>query len=569
MNDMGRVLLCAAIIVIFVTAGLASVTSSEHLLLLDDLNAPDVQRPVRGVDNFNLSALSSPLGDNAARSTGEVTAVNGSSYPVHNLNTSANFSSIQEAIDAPNTTAGHIIEVDLGTYSENVRVNKSVTIRSSSGDPITTVVQAANANDHVFNLTADNVTISGFTIMNALSAGRAGIFLASAYNLVENNIVTGNYNGIIALNATTVGVPATHALNTHSATAFEGYSEAYARAAVEDGARTTRPELPKLLPLGPSRRSSSSGYGDPLAVDMFYGAGYSASAASHGNTICANVVSLTEYIGIALCGSSENIVQDNWLDANGDTGIYLESGNRNLVRNNTLTSNYWGIYLYLGDNNTLSGNTLDSNIIEGISLGDAANTRISNNTVNHQHWYGGISLWGTSSNATITNNNVSSNRGSGIILWHDTDNNTIANNDARYNGYSGIEVQGNSTKNTIKNNIASANNGAGISLWDVANNNCLNNNVLYNNGYSGIELEDFTNNNTITNNTASYNTFRGIALFFSSSDNTISQNELSFNLFGLIIKGINGSACNNTITNNTITHNQFQGIWLFNRPVAK
>jgi len=185
--------------------------------------------------------------------------------------------------------------------------------------------------------------------------------------------------------------------------------------------------------------------------------------------------------------------------------------------------------------------------------------------VKYQHWYGGISLWGTSSNTTITDNIVSSNLGSGIILWDANNNNTIAHNDAQYNYYSGIDVMGTSSRNTIEDNIAIANYGSGISLWDRANNNYLNNNILSNNSYNGIDLYNFTNNNTITNNTASYNIFSaGIVLFDSSSDNTASQNKLLCNRFGLSIDGTDGNACNNMITNNTIINNQFDGIWLYN-----
>ena len=45
---------------------------------------------------------------------------------VHNLNTSDDFATIQAAIDALNTSNGHTIMVDLGTYNENVKVYNTI-----------------------------------------------------------------------------------------------------------------------------------------------------------------------------------------------------------------------------------------------------------------------------------------------------------------------------------------------------------------------------------------------------------------------------------------------------------
>jgi parallel beta-helix repeat protein len=105
------------------------------------------------------------------------------------------FNKIQDAITA--VASGGTVNVAAGTYNENIDVNKQVTIIGAGAAD--TIVTANNSMDHVFEVTADGVNISGFTVkgVDRYANYKAGIYLNNVKNCsISNNNATENSYGI-------------------------------------------------------------------------------------------------------------------------------------------------------------------------------------------------------------------------------------------------------------------------------------------------------------------------------------------------------------------------------------
>lgn len=103
-----------------------------------------------------------------------------------------NHSSIQRALlIAP---IDSIVFVYNGTYYENLIIEKSIQL---IGEDKNTTIIDGNESSFVVTLTADHITISGFTITNSQKKFPfAGIYVTSDFNTVSDTILTDNYYGM-------------------------------------------------------------------------------------------------------------------------------------------------------------------------------------------------------------------------------------------------------------------------------------------------------------------------------------------------------------------------------------
>ena len=438
------------------------------------------------------------------------------------------YQTIQNAIDNSNTLDGDVINVypnGTGVYTENVIVNKNLTIKANSSG---TVVNGS------FTVTSagSGSTIQGFTINKA--PVQTPIFSENFDSVAAPTLPSGwavqKTGGSEGNWATNVGTkhPSGQLAHSGSNLAYFNSWDAY----TGNSARLYRTSGLDLSGLSSAQVSfwmyhDTSWYSSydyvQLQISTNGGANwYSVSPAiyrydgssgwkEHNIDISAYTGSGMNDVRIGIFGYSGYGNDCNIDDitvksgtAPVTNGIYLNSASGCTINGNTVNGfdNGNGIYLNSANGNTITGNII-TNCINGINLYGSNNSLISGNNVSNNSNIG-IFIQETSTGNNIINN-IANNNGHGIYLNRFCDNNNIEGNTVTNSVLDGITM-GASTGNTIKNNIISYNGRYGF--WSNYYGNTIIGNNIFNN-LNGIGLNNYVSNgmaetihfNRIFNNT--------------------------------------------------------------------
>jgi parallel beta-helix repeat protein len=250
------------------------------------------------------------------------------------------FPTIQDAINAAQN--GSTILVESGIYHEHLTLNKSLTLLGA--DKEDTIVDGSDA-DTVINVTASDIILDGFTIMNS-STESAGILLYhSTDSVVTDNVVT---------------------LNGRAGIELDGSSNN----TVSDNVVS-------------STGSSTGGGG------LAWGVGIELSLSAN-NTICNNVMTDSIEAGLSLDSSYNNSIFGNTIEYN-TPGVELYFSSNNTFFGNNLISNSWQVTLIpIPDSNTWAKNGRGNYWDDYVGLDDGSNGRVAGDGIGDTNlpWHG-------------------------------------------------------------------------------------------------------------------------------------------------------------------------------------
>ena len=376
-----------------------------------------------------------------------------------------NYQTIQEAINSAKPP-GYLIRVAPGTYYEHIIVNKTVSLVGENREA--TIIDGNRTTQTLVKITADDVTLTNFTIQRAGEMGFAsqaealyllgsrvsvtsniirdsnkGIFIRplSNSNQIIDNVITGNfffgidcgssnnriignsvvgntpYDGII-MSSWLKGPLGEYWPSGGNVLRGNNLTQNGANFGIEYGGWVSGGELypPPVSAFVQDIDTSNLVDGKPIyyilnssntIIDNVSNIGYLGLINSKNVTIRNLTLTTSNYQGMLLANVTDSTVETVYTSARRNQ-IALIWSNNNVITNSTFVNAWSGIHLVRSDNNTIYQNDVayGSAYGRGIRLDKSIGNAIVENSIRFSR-YGISFLWGSVQNVIFHNNFIS------------------------------------------------------------------------------------------------------------------------------------------------------------------
>ena len=258
---------------------------------------------------------------------------------IRNLNKNENYETIQQAINA--ASVGDVIYVGNGLYTEHVVVNKTLSLIGENR--FNTVIDGGDSGN-VLLITADNVTVTGFTLQNSgsvLTVG--GVYIDhSVHNKIIGNVMKNNKYGIYISYSSGNSIMNNTVINN-----------SYGIGIVSSADNIVS-----------NNNFRFNNRGIWLSI-------------SGNNIFSGNNISSNHFEGVLLSASTNNVFSNNRV-INNTNGFYAISSTYNDIFDNDVSMNEQAFFLSVSRSNTFSRNNISFNNY-GIVLGASVDNLFSSN----------------------------------------------------------------------------------------------------------------------------------------------------------------------------------------------
>ena len=475
-------------------AGSAHIQPGQSTVRVDTADLP------RGIYRCDLT-VADPNAINSPRNVRVTLRIKG------RLHVPADYATISLAVE--DAMDGETIEVQAGTYPERIELDKSLLL-VGVGQP---VIDVNDIGGDAVRIVADDCTLDGFELIN----GNMGLDVRSMGNVIRNNTILANRNGVRLYNDSSLNLLANNVIADCAETGLHiRYS---ANNTLRDNhisacAVNFHIEANSLEQYTQDIDISNTVDEKPIYYvvgmdDVFIG--------EQSNAGCVVAVDCTDIIieGIEVSGNAYgvlfaytqySVVEDAVISDNSVAGVRLHHSPYNGISNNTISGNDWGVLLDASAETFMRGNVLAQNSY-GVNCTGAEEDYVqdidTSNVINSKPVYYLVDA---------VEAVVDANSGAACVFAVNCRDLTISDLELSGNG-SGITLV-NTTHSVIDNVICKRNNTAGIRLFH-AEHNTVNRSALTENPV-GLQIE-YSNHTTCNANTV-YANDQGINLRYSNAN---------------------------------------------------